>query len=115
MRAAEHWNRLPRDIVDASLLEVFKDRLDGASTSLAVVQSSRSLCTQNHVVDTDAQAYPKQAIWSAQRIFGVPRGFFLKKSNTFLNLFPLLFSHPLGLKESDKVCHTRFLMDLHHL
>ena len=34
MRVATYWNRLPREIVDASSLEVFKARLDGASGNL---------------------------------------------------------------------------------
>jgi len=29
-----HWNRLPREVVDAPSLEVFKDRLDGALSNL---------------------------------------------------------------------------------
>ena len=28
----KHWNRLPRDVVDAPSLETFKVRLDGALT-----------------------------------------------------------------------------------
>ncbi|GAB0188482.1 hypothetical protein GRJ2_001313500 [Grus japonensis] len=30
MRVIRHWNRLPREIVDAPCLEVFKARFDGA-------------------------------------------------------------------------------------
>ncbi|KFR09070.1 hypothetical protein N306_11591, partial [Opisthocomus hoazin] len=34
MRVVRHWNRLPREAVDAPSLEVFKARLDGALTNL---------------------------------------------------------------------------------
>ncbi|KGL87932.1 hypothetical protein N301_11951, partial [Charadrius vociferus] len=34
LRVVKHWNRLPREAVEAPSLEVFKARLDGASRSL---------------------------------------------------------------------------------
>jgi len=34
IRVVEHWNRLPREVVDASGLEMLKVRLDGALSSL---------------------------------------------------------------------------------
>jgi len=34
MRVVRHWNRLPRDVVDALSVEVFKARLDGVLSNL---------------------------------------------------------------------------------
>ncbi|KFW67194.1 hypothetical protein AS28_06046, partial [Pygoscelis adeliae] len=34
MMVVRHWNRLPRQAVDAPSLEVFKARLDGALSNL---------------------------------------------------------------------------------
>ncbi|PKU30874.1 hypothetical protein llap_18823 [Limosa lapponica baueri] len=34
VRVVRHWNRLPRDVVDAPSLEVFKTRLDGTLSNL---------------------------------------------------------------------------------
>ncbi|KFQ91409.1 hypothetical protein Y956_09319, partial [Nipponia nippon] len=34
MGVVRHWNRLPREAVDAPSLEVFKARLDGALSNL---------------------------------------------------------------------------------
>ncbi|KFQ66638.1 hypothetical protein N334_14171, partial [Pelecanus crispus] len=34
MRVVKHWNRLPREAVEAPSLETFKVRLDGALSNL---------------------------------------------------------------------------------
>ena len=34
VRVARHWNRLPREVVDALSLDMFKTRLDGALSNL---------------------------------------------------------------------------------
>ena len=34
MRVVKHWNRLPREVVDAPSLETFTVRLDGALSNL---------------------------------------------------------------------------------
>ncbi|KFZ52413.1 hypothetical protein N338_04516, partial [Podiceps cristatus] len=34
LRVVRHWDRLPREAVDAPSLEVFKARLDGALSNL---------------------------------------------------------------------------------
>jgi len=34
MKVVKHWNRLPREVVDAPSLEVFRARLDGALRNL---------------------------------------------------------------------------------
>jgi len=34
VRVVKHWNRLPREVVDAPSLETFKVRLDGALSNL---------------------------------------------------------------------------------
>ncbi|KFR10709.1 hypothetical protein N306_13966, partial [Opisthocomus hoazin] len=34
IRVVRHWNKLPREAVDASSLEAFKARLDGALSNL---------------------------------------------------------------------------------
>ncbi|KFP16542.1 hypothetical protein Z169_14836, partial [Egretta garzetta] len=34
MRVVKHWNRLPREVVEAPPLETFKARLDGALSNL---------------------------------------------------------------------------------
>ncbi|KFO63793.1 hypothetical protein N302_02639, partial [Corvus brachyrhynchos] len=33
-RVVRHWHRLPREVVDAPFLKVFKARLDGALSNL---------------------------------------------------------------------------------
>jgi len=40
MRVVKHWNRLPRDIVEAPSLETFKIRLDRALSNLVRMKMS---------------------------------------------------------------------------
>ncbi len=40
MRVVEHWNRLPREVVDAPSLETFKARLDEALSNLISLKMS---------------------------------------------------------------------------
>ncbi|KAK4818824.1 hypothetical protein QYF61_019861 [Mycteria americana] len=42
MRMVRHWNRLPREVVDAPSLEVFKARLDGALSNLGKIMLSQT-------------------------------------------------------------------------
>ncbi|KFQ13584.1 hypothetical protein N330_13462, partial [Leptosomus discolor] len=34
VRVVKHWNRLPREVLEAPSLETFKSRLDGALSNL---------------------------------------------------------------------------------
>ena len=40
MKVARHWNRLPREVVDAPPLETFKIRVDGALSNLIELKMS---------------------------------------------------------------------------
>ena len=40
MKVVKHWNRLPREVVDAPSLETFKARLDGALSNLISLKMS---------------------------------------------------------------------------
>jgi len=40
MRVEKHWNMLPREVVDALSLEVFKAKLDGAPNNLVELKIS---------------------------------------------------------------------------
>jgi len=40
LRVVKHWNRLPREVVEAPSLETFKTRLDGALSNLVWLKMS---------------------------------------------------------------------------
>jgi len=40
MTVVKHWNRLPREVVDAPSLEAFKVRLDGVLSNLVWLKMS---------------------------------------------------------------------------
>jgi len=40
IRVVKHWNRLPREVVEAAFLETFKTRLDGALSNLVELKIS---------------------------------------------------------------------------
>jgi len=40
VRVVRHWNRLPREVVDAPFLQTFKARLDGALSNLNQLKMS---------------------------------------------------------------------------
>jgi len=50
MRVVKHWNRLPREVVEASCPETFKARLDGALSNLVWLMMSL-LTTRGLVLD----------------------------------------------------------------
>jgi len=43
VRVVRHWNMLPREVVDAPSLAVFKARLDGALNNLVPSNSNHSI------------------------------------------------------------------------
>jgi len=46
MSEVKHWNRLPREVVDASSLETFKVKMDGALRNLISLKMSWPIAGQ---------------------------------------------------------------------
>ncbi|KAK4829992.1 hypothetical protein QYF61_008162 [Mycteria americana] len=96
MRVMRHWNRLPREAVDAPSLEVFKARLDGALSNL--IQRKVSLGMAGGCNSSERKT--RENVGSPLSGAGDQVTKDMKKSMFLIAFYALVFTGKISLQES---------------